>query len=359
MMKKLLKHLFLSLALCSLSLGAIAQEKTLAYYNSHESEILPDAQAAFRKGDYDRTLELCRWHYIIFGDDSAYALRDRADRCSKLMDEMNQLKDAGQVKEAKQKASALLAINPNDSAAKAILTIEEAVPPVQVKDTVVVTPPIETVETPVETEKTQTELKKEEQTEVTQPMAQEQLPVTQAIEPESETNPAVTSVKPYEPRTRFVIKAGASVLDLKQFTQTIAPGVSIGVYDAGGSRMGAEVGGYLCPGLSSVKASLNGLDASLVIRAAKGIYPKLGVGFFSCKSTAESGSATQGLCAGAGLTFLLGGHFCLEIGAKYYPAVKVSSTETVSTAGTSYEFPSSREILTGGIAPEIRIGWAF
>jgi len=88
MMKTLFKHL-LTLVLCLLPLGLSAQEKTLAYYNSHESEILPDAQAAFRKGDYNRTLELCRWHYIIFGDDSAYALRDRADRCSKLMDEMN------------------------------------------------------------------------------------------------------------------------------------------------------------------------------------------------------------------------------------------------------------------------------
>lgn len=349
MMKTLFKHLFLLLALILLPLGLFAQEKTLAYYNSHESEILPDAQAAFRKGDYERTLELCRWHYIIFGDDSAYVLRDQADRCSKLADEMTRLKEEGKVKEAKLKASALLSLNPNDAAAKAILSIEEVVPPVQVEDTVVVPPPVEPVDVLIDTEKPQKE--------TVQPTAEEKPLVEPEVKPEPA--PVVTPIKKYEPHTRFVIKAGASVLDLKQLSQTIAPGGAIGVYDAGGSRIGAEVGGYLCPGLSSLSASLMGLDASLVIRAAKGIYPKLGVGFFSCKASDQNGSAMQGLCAGAGLTFLLGGHFCFEIGVKYYPAVKVSGTETVSTAGASYEFPASREILAGGIAPEIRIGWAF
>ena len=359
MMKTLFKHLFLLLALILLPLGLFAQEKTLAYYNSHESEILPDAQAAFRKGDYERTLELCRWHYIIFGDDSAYVLRDQADRCSKLADEMTRLKEEGKVKEAKLKASALLSLNPNDAAAKATLSMVEDAPLVQVEDTVVVKPPVEGADVQVETETSQTDSKKEDIIETVQTVVEEQPSDAQAIEPKPETIPAVIPGKPYEPHTRFVIKAGASVLDLKQISQTIAPGGSIGVYDAGGSRIGAEVGGYLCPGLSSLSASLMGLDASLVIRAAKGIYPKLGVGFFSCKASDQNGSAMQGLCAGAGLTFLLGGHFCFEIGVKYYPAVKVSGTETVSTAGASYEFPASRDILAGGIAPMVSVGWAF
>ena len=345
MMKTLFKHLFLLLALILLPLGLFAQEKTLAYYNSHESEILPDAQTAFRKGDYDRTLELCRWYYIIFGDDSAYALRDKADRCAKLTDEMSQLKDSGNVKEAKLKASAILSLNPDDSVAKAVLSTVDVVPPVQVEDTVSVTPPVEIVEVPVETEIPQDETTKEEQP-----------PVVQVVEPKPET---AVPIKPDGPRTRFVIKAGASALDLMQLSQTVAPSGSIGIYDVGGSRIGAEVGGYLCPGLSSLSASLMGIDAGLVIRAAKGVYPKLGISYFSCKSTVEGASATQGLSAGAGLTFLLGGHFCLEIGAKYYPVVKVSGTETVSTAGASYEFPISRKIIAGGIAPELSVGWAF
>ena len=351
MMKTLFEHLIFSFALCLLSLGLSAQEKTLAYYNSHESEILPDARAAFQKGDYSRTLELCRWHYIIFGDNTASALRDKADRCSKLTGEMIQLKDAGQVKEAKLRASALLLLNPDDSAAKAILSIEEVVPPVQVEDTVVVTPPVETVNVPVEGEQPQAEPMKDKQ-----PAVEEQPSGAQAIEPDHGAAPLE---KPFEPRTRFVLKAGASILDLGQIPQTLAPGMAIGLYDLGGSRIGIEAGGYLCPGLSALSASLMGLDAGLVIRVAKGIYPKLGVGLFSCRSTEQNETATNGLCAGAGLTFLLGGHFCIEVGAKYYPAVRVSGTETVSTAGTSYEFPSSREILAGGLAPEIRIGWAF
>ena len=54
------------------------QNKTQAYYNSHEREILPDARAAFKSGDYERTVELCRWYYIIVGDRAADSLRDQA-----------------------------------------------------------------------------------------------------------------------------------------------------------------------------------------------------------------------------------------------------------------------------------------
>ena len=350
MMKLTVKHIHVLLVACLLPLGLSAQEKTLAYYNSHESEILPDAQAAFKKGDYDRTLELCRWYYIIFGDDAAYPLRDQADRCSKLIDEMTQLRDAGKVKEAKLKASTILSINPNDSVAKAVLSMEEITPSVQAEDTVRVATPVETVTVPVEIEE-------KPQEETVRPTVEEKPLVEPEVKPEPA--PVVTPVKKYEPHTRFVIKAGASVLDLNQLAQTIAPGGAIGLYDLGGSRIGLEVGGFLCPGLSSLSASLMGLDAGLVIRAAKGIYPKLGVGFFSCKSTELTDSATLGLSAGGGITFLLGGHFCVEVGAKYYPAVKVGGTETVSTAGASYEFPSSPVILSGGIAPEVRIGFVF
>lgn len=66
------------------SVQSIAQEKTQAYYNSHETEILPDARAAFREGNYDRVVELCRWHYIIVGDTGADALQERAARCAEL-----------------------------------------------------------------------------------------------------------------------------------------------------------------------------------------------------------------------------------------------------------------------------------
>ena len=63
--------------------------------------------------------------------------------------------------------------------------------------------------------------------------------------------------------------------------------------------------------------------------------------------------------AGAGLTFLVGGHFAVEAGLKYYPKVNVSGTTPVSTAGTTYDFPAAVEVLGGGIAPMVSIGWAF
>lgn len=347
MMKLSFKHILVSLFAFLLSLEAFAQEKTLAYYNSHESEILPDAQTAFKKGEYERTLELCHWHYIIFGDDSAYGLRDKADRCQQLTKQMNDLQSAGNVKEAKEKANAILVFNPDDAAAKAMLLVEEPAPPVV--ETVEVQPPVE--ETPpvipdtVAAEKPKMDVEEKPQEAVSVPEIVNPVPVT------TKPEPAFVS------KNRFVLKAGASVLDLNQLAQTIAPGGAIGLYDLGGSRIGVELGGYLCPALPS--ASLMGADAALVIRAAKGIYPKLGVGFFSCKSTEQSDSATQGLCAGAGLTFLLGSHFCIEVGAKYYPAVKVGGLESVTTSGVSYDFPTTTDILAGGIAPEVRIGFVF
>ena len=348
-MKSLIRTLFVALFLVGVStLSVTAQEKSLMYYDSHENEILPDAQVAFRNGKYDRATQLCEWHSTIVGDGRETSLHEKSKRCAGLIKEMKEQLEAGDIKEAKLKASSLLSLNPNDADAKATLLIEEVVPPVQ--DTAQVTPPLEIIETPVEEEKPQAEANVEEIKETVQPKAEEQTRMAQKIEPEP--TPIVVSKKSYNPHTRFVIKAGASVFDLTQLSQTIAPGGAIGLYDLGGSRIGVEIGGYLCPGLSGSSASLFGVDASLVLRAGKVIYPRLGVGFFSCKSTKE-------LCAGAGLTFLLGGHFCLEIGAKYYPSVKVSDTEIVTTAGASYEFPSYSGILSGGIVPEIRVGWAF
>ena len=78
-----------------MSQGAWAQNKTQAYYNSHEREILPDARTAFKNGDYARTVELCRWHYIIVGDRAADALRDQAERCEQHATRMTALKNEG------------------------------------------------------------------------------------------------------------------------------------------------------------------------------------------------------------------------------------------------------------------------
>ena len=147
MMRLSVQRVIVSLTLCIVSLGVLAQEKTLQYYNTHESEIMPDAQAAFRKGDYERTIELCRWHYIIFGDNTADILRRKSEQCAQLTKEMNALRANGNLQEAKLKASAILAINPDDAAAKAISMLE--IPSSQVPDTAEVKPPVEAVDTVV------------------------------------------------------------------------------------------------------------------------------------------------------------------------------------------------------------------
>lgn len=328
------------------------QEKTQAYYNTHETEILPDARVSFRRGDYDRTVELCKWHYIIVGDQAANQLRVNAERCSRLLKEMKEYQAEGKIKEAKEVAEILLTLNPDDSVAKAVSELVVAPP---VTETVPVEAPADTLVQVV----SEQPVRVEEQTVQEEP---EQVPVKETqpdfVKPETEV--ASAAPEPFdEPRTRFVIKAGVSVLDLKQMSSTFAPGGSLGLYDLGGSRIGVEAGGYFCPGMSALSASLFGMDASLVLRVAKGIYPKVGAGFFSCRSTDGSGAQTKGLCGGLGVTFLMGKHFCLELGAKYYPAVKLRSAERYSTSGVSYEFPSSRQILGGGIAPMVSLGLAF
>lgn len=355
-MKQLLvKYLPIALLFfCAFPFCVLAQEKTLDYYDNdtHKSEILPDARDSFKRGNYDRVVTLCDWYSWIVGDDKAQSLREKAERCANLTKEMNGLQSEGDLNEAKLKASAILSLNPDDVAAKSILLIEEPTP--IPSDTLVVMHPLGPNEqdTLIPNEGDSKETIEEQGPEVVSPPKEDEDSVLGIVE-------SPIPGPPYEPHTRFVIKGGVSVLDLKQVSQTIAPGGSVGLFDIGGSRIGGEIGGFFCPGLSAVSASLAGIDAALVLRAAKGVYPKLGVGFFSCKSTDSSDATTKGMCAGASLTFLMGAHFCLEIGAKYYPVVRISGFETVTTAGVSYEFPAQKEMLSGGVAPMVAIGWVF
>ena len=91
-----------------------ASVKTQLYYTSHESELLPDAQASFKLGDYDRTVNLCVWHYIMVGTLDSEALREKAEKCSALAKELVGHKEAGRDKEAEESARALVALNPDD-----------------------------------------------------------------------------------------------------------------------------------------------------------------------------------------------------------------------------------------------------
>ena len=188
----------------------------------------------------------------------------------------------------------------------------------------------------------------EPKTEVKPIVEDPNLPVTQPTPPTWTPDPA--EVKD----NQFLVKAGATLF-LKPFA--IAPGAGFGLYNLGGSPVGIEAGLYF-GSLAEKTASLFGLDGAVNFRVGKSIYPKAVVGFFSCKSSV-TGSGTNGLCAGAGLTFLVGGHFAVEAGLKYYPKVMVGGTTPVSTAGVTYDFPTAVEVLGGGIAPMVSIGWAF
>ena len=120
-MKEVFRYAFVALLFAVLSVTALAQERNMGYYDSHPSEILPDAQAAFKKGDYEAVTKLCEWHYIITGSRSASTLRDKAMRCSSLAAEMNSLSSQGNTSAARDKARALQALNPDDPAARRIL----------------------------------------------------------------------------------------------------------------------------------------------------------------------------------------------------------------------------------------------
>lgn len=112
------------LVLCLMGATAFAQDRSRTYYNNHESEILPDARAAFKNGDYERAVELCKLHYIVLGDSRADDLREKAEKCVKLTIEMEALATAGQEALARQKALAILALNPDDKRAKELSTYD-------------------------------------------------------------------------------------------------------------------------------------------------------------------------------------------------------------------------------------------
>lgn len=116
-----ISHFFRTLLLLFFSCTAIgAQEKAQSYYFTHEKEILPAAQASFRKGQYERTVELCRLHYILLGNFNADELREKAEECQRLTGEMNASLSAGRLEAAEEKAGEILAVNPDDPAAQRV-----------------------------------------------------------------------------------------------------------------------------------------------------------------------------------------------------------------------------------------------
>ena len=317
-MNNLLKSISLTFLLGLISLFLSAQEKNQSYYRQHEKEIIKDATGEFKNGNYERTIELCRWHSEIVRNHAADALLDLSKRCAQLSAEMANFRISGRTKEATERAETLLSLNPNDPSAKVFLNIMEEPESPAPADTL---------------------------------MAEEPVPSI----PDARST---FRKKSSSPETMFVLKAAGFVLVLDYASDSTVPGGSFGFYNLGGSRFGLETGGYFHPDVLSA-ISLIGFDASLVLRISKSVYPKIGVGYFSYTERGRN-TATHGLCAGGGMTFLLGRHFCLEVGARYFPEMSVHNNETVMTApGVTYDFSSVKQLLSGGIAPVVSVGFAF
>lgn len=126
-MMRLFKLVVVTFLSCIFSPALSAQEKTQAYYNVHEKEIIPDATVEYKAGHYARTIELCKWHYIIVGDNAADSLREMAERCAQLTSDINSMKAEAEdkIKVARSAAATLLSLNANDSFARDYLQWSE------------------------------------------------------------------------------------------------------------------------------------------------------------------------------------------------------------------------------------------
>ena len=346
--------IFITFLFSFFTVAVYAQDKTQAYYAQHEREILPDAQTAFSVGNYERAAQLCRWHYIIVGDRAADSLRDKAENCQNLLEEIKDLTLQGKSEAALEKALVLLELNPEDSVAKELFLTAESAVSESFDEEIQSVPEPE----PVTTE--------ESRVYTVEPIM---IP-----EPEPEPAPALSETYeapqyiPQKPiksdnrkntdKTKFGIKAGVSILDFKNVSQSLTYGGSVGLYDIVGTRFGFELGALFSPDLSGISSFIE-VDASIAVRAMDWLYPKVTGGFFSCKSKAGNSPATNGMCGGAGLSFLIGNQFCIDVGAKYYPIVRVYSIESMTVLGQTLEIPSVLVAIPRGITPFLSLGFVF
>jgi hypothetical protein len=318
-------------------------------YLANPSQILPDARTAFRKGDYSRAVSLCDMHWIAFGDESTETkekdtLEAKAKKCFDLRREMNGLLEEGQLAEAKEKARAILTNNPQDENAKEILTRSEPAPAdIVVTDIDVSDSQADQDSNPV------TNVENDGMTDTV--VAPQDTVIVEPEKPQPPVQPAVKKKKAAR-KVTFVAKAGVGFRPGWSGDGTpIDLDFAVGAHKLGGSPVGVEIGGFI--GLQSY---LYGVNASGVVSLAKFLSVRAGGGFFSYSHTS---SATRGMNVTAGLDFRIGGHFCIDVGASYFPKIQVSSNELVTTQRVSYTMPVTKTVMKAGIVPSIKLGWAF
>ncbi|MBO4843455.1 MAG: hypothetical protein J5490_02600 [Bacteroidales bacterium] len=350
-MKKTI-FIVITILLSFLSVVVCAQDKTQAYYAQHEREILPDAQTEFTKGNYQRAVLLCQWHYVMVGDDAASSLRDKAEKCQTLLEEMNRLYLEGDNEAAIEKAMELLALNPEDAIAKELLLATKSSLTEPIEEETIITPEYVTIEDtlvyvdPNVVSDPELDLKPEqlpsEIIETPQPVPLVPVQSTMSIDAKH--------------KTRIGIKASLSTIDLKNKAIPLAYGGSIVAYDIVGSRFGGEFGVIYSSSLPN-SSSFYEYEMSVLLRVVDNLYPKIIAGFFNCKNSSGN-SSTTGMNAGVGLS-IVSRHYCIDFGIKYNPIIYVHSSETEYIAGIETVFSSSSLVLSEGIIPYVSIGLVF
>jgi len=333
MMKKL------SILLLLLGFAALlrAQDKSDWYYADHKDEILGDAERLYRKGDYSRALDLCNLHRDLLGDENpdaekVDALVSNVLKCQKLATDLENYLEDGYQQAAKAVAEELRAINPYDERLRQFGFTIPAEPRVR-----------------------------------PEPRKKDDKPIVVQHKDTGDDEDVPQSSKsfdyPDEVDTKFVVKAtvGLAGLGMADYSPALQFGGGVGVLDIGGSVIGAEAKFNYSGTLAGGSASLFGIDAVVDVRLGRIVYPYAGFGWFVCTDKISTVShKTNGLCVPFGVSLLFGGHFVLDLGACFYPAISVwTDAEATTSAGAKYTYQSRLDALTAGIAPRISIGVAF
>lgn len=295
MIKRLPILLFLLLCF-PLYLGA--QEKSDWYYIEHKEEILADIKSLFRKGEYDRVLDMCNLHNELLGEDHKEAaeverLRRDARKCRELTADIKDHLADNDKDGAVVLAESLQEINPYDEMAR---LADRGVQNVQ---------------------------------------------------------------RNYDEEMRLAIKGGIGLAGIAQGTTGVLVDVGAGLLNIGDSRIGAEANVFFSPWLASSTVSMFGMDARLVIRATPSVYPNAGIGFFTCRSKEVTEvEATAGPCFPLGVSFVIGDGFIISATLCIFPEVRVWSRNTASAGGVRYNYLEPFTVA-GGMVPRISVGYAF
>ena len=373
------------------------------FYLANPSKILPDAKTAFQKGNYSRSIMLCDMHWIAFGDDTSdieerNSLDTKAKKCYDMSEEIKALIADGKIPEAKQLSRELLTINPQDYSALDVLMLADPAPidtmavtessdsaPVVVTDVLISSEsislkigetgflsasvlPLDASDKSVVWTSDNPSVATVDQSGIVKAIApgtaiivvmsndgnkmgsctvmvNPELDVVESVVPEKEPDKRIPSFS-------LVVKAGVGVrLGWSGAGTPIDLDFAVGTYKLGGSHWGGEIGGFV--GLGS---KIFGVDAQAVYSLSKLLSLRAGLGTFFCTYSA---STTRGMDVLAGMVFMIGDHFCVDVGAAFFPTIQVLGQETINTAGTTYQMPVVVTVMKAGVVPSIKLGWAF